>query len=719
MVFGISDELFLDKHKLKLINGPGGSAKSSQSVSNLKKLGEKFCMLSFSNALKFAASDRFGCDTDTICGLCFVNTPYPRYEEKPISEFSTVILDEILLDGAECLKWIRHNVGKVNIIALTDSHQMLNAENSEYVLKEFDKISKLKSTIYVELTESYRPRNDETKKLYDELYQLNSRQLFSIDMVQKIFNCDIISIDDVDFNNQNAYICHSNRIEHEIYKRYDLSSNRGNNLIPKNHISRNRTVDFNRYPICDQLTATEKKIGAYLQHANVGTPTRYQGREIEVGDQCYFIVEPSSMFTGREIYTVGTRCKDMKSLHIVLMNIEDYKDPRTISNIQVVEAKRLDIPDHSKEFKNVDRFEMRKIIKQYGEVGVYYHDDIITSGDFIIYSTHAMSKLSEFADITNEKGVIQVKYRKKKAGAKRSIRSIAKQDPTMHFDFLPKVYSILNAEVKPARINSPKRCRKGQFDRLCDIYSAFPTILHNAPMPKAGLLYEEYDEDLLNFYVYEGNVVTKGSLITEDLAKRLGESRYVFSTAKQTGCELGHYTYEQCKASKEKKAEINKNFLWGILEKDYYKLESLVLDGESRIRFVKSGKNNLELISCALWSALSLVMLDAINSINAKDFVVVTDGLYYNGDKRPQLPEWCDYRIENEHKARIYGKDKDKKYDYIEYQSYSDPKTNKQVKAEKQRKKRAELSPEEAAAKRAKNAERMRIARAKKKAADE
>lgn len=716
MLFGISQKDLLDKNKIKIINGIAGSGKSTKTVNELNSLNVRYCLASFSNALKFAAADRFNCDTDTICGLAFINNPYPRTAERAVTEYNTVILDEILLDGIECLNWMRHNVGKTNIIALTDSRQMLQAENSDTVIKSFERLCKNKSTITVNLTDTKRARTNETKQFYKTLYDLNSNQLFTLSQAQSIFNCDIISIDDITFNRSNTYICHSNLIEHELYKRFDLSDDRSNDLIPKNHIARNREFDPNKYPICDQITATDRKLNAYLQHANVATPTRFQGKEVDQSDSLYFLVTDQSLFTGRELYTVGTRCQDMKSIHIVLINASQYKDPKQINGVDVVEAKTLNIPDAGDVYHRIAPDDMDKIIKEHGEPGTYYRRDIVTSGDNIIYSTLPAADLTKFTEVTkDEKDQCHVRFHKKPTGAKKSIHSITKKDTTMHFDFMQKVYELVNNDVTPPRINNKKTMKKDKFNFLCDIYSAFPTVLHNADMPKAGLIYEERSDDLLNFYVYEGKVVTTGSLITEELANVLGNSRYVFSTAKQKGCELGHYTYEQCKASKEKKAKVNENFLWGLLESDYYRKETVSANGEAMVKYVKHNKNNLELVACALWSKLCCVMLEAVNSIKAKDFFVVTDGLYYNGEKYPSLPEWCDYRIENEDLKRLLGNTNGEKYDHIEHQSYDQLKTNKQIKAEKQRQKRANMSDEEKAAARAKNAERMRKARAAKK----
>lgn len=718
MFFNISDDDLLNKNLFKLVDGWAGSGKSTQSVSNLTRLGEKFILTSFSNALKFAAQDKFGCPVDTICGAAFINTPYPRSSEKDIEEYDTIILDEILLDGVECINWIINHIGKINIIALTDSHQMLNAENSGAVLKAFEKLCKRKDTVYINIQETKRARNDETKQMYADLYALQSNQLFALSQVKEMFDCDIVDFKDVEFDEHNTYICHSNRIEHEVYKIYDIPSRRDINLIPKNHISRNRKVNLNKYPICDQITAETKHIDSYLQAGMIATPTRFQGKEVACGDKCYFIVEDTSVFTGREIYTVGTRCQDKKSLCIAMIHVEEYKDPKKIREIGVVQAQRLDIPDHDKSFHYVSINEMAKVIKQYGKPGVYYYPDIVTSGDNIIYTTLNMATLSQFADINEDNENYSVIYKKKVGGAKRTIGSIVKKDTTMHFDFMPKVYDIIKSDLNHPRINNPKNCKKTDFNKLCDIWSAFPSVLHNAPMPCAGLLYTEYDKDLLNFYKYKGSVVTKGSIITEELANRLGESEYVFSTGKQIGCELGHYTYNECKTSEEKKKKISQT-PWGILYKNFYNRETVVLDGEIRTQYVKHNKNALELVACAIWSSLCCIMLDAIESLDIDEYLVVTDGLYYTSDEMPKIPEWCDFRIENKQMERILGKDEDKKYDHVEYKTYDDLPKEKELKRKRDREqkksKRDNLSPEELEALRAKERERKRAARAKKK----
>lgn len=694
MIFGIGEEDFFNRNYVKIIDGIAGAGKSTAIENYLEQHNKSFVMASFSNALKFAAEDKFGCNVDTICGLCFVNTPYPRTAEKEVTEYNTVVLDEVLLDGIDCINWIRHNVGKVNIIALTDSHQMLSVENSGNVISAFDKLCKLKSTIYVNLTETRRARDEETKTFYNKLYGVESNQLFNLKGATDLLECDVINFDDIIFDPANTYICHSNKIEHEVYKRYDISSNRSIALIPKNHISRKRNVDMSKYPICDQITATAKHIDSYLQAANIATPTRFQGKEVNKDNDCYFIVESDSLFTGRELYTVGTRCQNKCSIHIVVMKVEEYKDPLTIRNLKVVTTKHLNIPDHDKTFKHINKNELATIIKEYGDPDTYYASDYVTSGDNIIYATVSMSQISKIADINEDPENYTVTLKKVKGGRKTSIRSIAKKDTTMHFDYMPEVYNIMKTDINPPRIVNPKGCKKTDFDRYVDINSAHPTMLHYAPMPKAGILYTERDDNLLNFYKYNGDKLNKGALITEELANIVGDSEYVFSTEKQTGCKIGHYAYEQCFKSKEKKTKIKENFLWGILEKNYYQIEDAINNGELSMVYSKHSNNILELVACALWSALDCVILNTIKSLNIKKYVIAVDGIYYNSAKTPVLPDWCCYRIEDKMKERICGKVDGEKYSNIIYKNYENLPSEHNIKVDKQKQRRAEKKAE-------------------------
>lgn len=711
-MFGISDSDLIAKDKIKIVNGIAGSGKSTETVNTLRRLNQKFCLASFSNALKFAAYDKFNCDVDTICGLAFTNTPYPRAAEKDVDNYDTVILDEILLDGVECLNWIRHHVGKVNIIALTDSRQMLNADDSRAVLREFNRMTKQKDVIYVDVDVTRRARDKETEELYSKLYNTDSNKLFTVEEVKELYGCDVVNIRDIDYNPKNAYICHSNMIEHEIYKMYDIANRADVNVIPKNHISRNRKADRSKYPVCDQLTAEDKKINAYFQADDIGSATRYQGREVDKNDECYFILKQGDIITGREAYTVLTRCQSVKSMHIAMIDIAEKHDLTSILGIPVVKVKTLNIDTDDKTYKNLQIGTMASVIKKYGDEDVAYNSTMVTSGDNVIYSTLSNNALKEFSKIEGD----EVKLNKVIHKTTKTIKSIVKKDVTMHFDFMDEVYEILKRPIMVPRIRNSPNASKKQFGKLCDIYSAFPTILKTADMPAAGYLYREYDPNLLNFYIYKGHTVTHGSIITEELANKIGDSEYVFSTKKQAGCELGRYTYELCHKDKESKKRINKDFLWGRLESGYYKRELAIVNGKQQLVYCKCPQNNLQLVGCALWSKLSLIMLEAIESIGAKRFYIVTDGLYYNGDDIPKLPEWCDYRIED---LTAPDNGSDEKYKNVIYKTYEDPKTKAEKERERKRAAYANMTPEQKEERIRKQRERRAAKKAEKEASSQ
>ena len=703
-MFGISNKDLLDKTKIKVINGIAGSGKSTETVNTLRSLNVNFCLASFSNALKFAAYDKFNCPVDTICGLAFINSPFPRSDERDVTEYETVILDEILLDGVECIKWIKNHAGKNNIIALTDSRQMLNADNGRVTLKAFNELIKQRDVVYVDIDKTRRARDDKTRALYEKLYNMDSNLLLTVNEVKELYGCDVVNIEDIMYDKNNTYLCHSNIIEHEIYKMYNLPERSDIDIIPKNHISRNRNVDRSKYPVCDQLTADKKRINAYLQAANVATPTRYQGKEVDVKNECYFVVKTTDIFKGREVYTVLTRCQSVNSLHIAIMDIKEYKDPETINGRRTGKVERLNIPGTDKKYTYLSPGKMVKLIDKYGEPDINYSTDFVTDGENIIYSTMSNNMLNKIATIDGDEIRLNKKYR----NTKKSIKSVTKKDVTMHFDFMNEVFNMLKTDIIPARIINGNKSKK-EFSKLCDIYAAFPTILKNCEMPSAGYLYTEYDKDLLNYYRYHGDKVTKGALITENLAKKLGDSTYVFSTNKQIGCELGRYTYEQSRKSKENKKNINNDFLWGRLESGYYTICDTVRNGQVEKIYVKHSDNNLQLVACALWSELCLIMINIIEQLNLNDYVVITDGIYYNSDKIPQLPEWCDFRIEDLTKP---DDGSDEKYKNVIYKTYADLQTKAELKKDREKKRRASMTDEQ----KAKRAAYERERRAKKKA---
>lgn len=684
MIFGVPDDIFLTmKYNPVVLDGMAGCAKTTTTINLYFSHNMKVLYTGFSNALKNAIKNKFGCDAKTVCGGCFINSPCMYAEEADIEGYDVIIIDEILLSNRKIYKWIQHHKDKIKIVVLTDSKQMLSVDNSDGAFRDFKRLCDLKTTYYVQIKETKRARTEETRQMYHELYDLESNMLFNVQDLQRLYGCGIMKFEDLEFDEKNAYICHTLDLELMTFEKFDLSSRKDIELVAKKHIAAEEYPDIDKYPIVPQKTANIKNVPSYFQPACCGTPIRFQGKEVAQDAKCYYIIEEKSLFTGREVYTVGTRCQDKNSIVLVIANVERDQGPREIRNIEVVDCKTLDIPDHDKIYHHVDMNDMAKIIKQYGDPNVYYRTDYVTSGQNIIYSILDNSELNEFAIINEDPDNYTVTFKNRSTrGPVRTINSFSKRDMTMNFTYMDKVYSIVKSDINHPQIKNKANLSKNDFDRLCDINSAFETILHFAPMPKAGQLFTERADDRLNFYKYHGKVVTNGSIITEALAEKLGDSEYMFSTEKQIGCEMGHYTYEQCFTSQEKKKASKENFKWGILYRNYYDDISVCKNGEVSTKYVKKPKNNLELIASAIWSELCLIMLNAKDSVKAKDFFVVVDGLFYNGDLIPKLPEWCDFRIDDKVAERLLGK-RDDKYAYVIYKTYDYLPTNNELKYKK------------------------------------
>ena len=76
--------------------------------------------------MKRDAIERYGCEASTVCSALFTSENGQFYLEEKEPECRTIIIDEILQTSPKVLEWVRHHVGKYNIIILTDMKQMLN-----------------------------------------------------------------------------------------------------------------------------------------------------------------------------------------------------------------------------------------------------------------------------------------------------------------------------------------------------------------------------------------------------------------------------------------------------------------------------------------------------------------------------------------------------------------------------------------------------------------
>ena len=344
MIFSFSDSDFLDATKVKVIHGVAGRGKSSIVNNFLKQNNIDFLWTTSTNKLKRDAQERYNCEAATVCSALFKNENGRFYcEEKTINKH-TVISDEILQTSIKVLDWIEHNKNIVNIIIMTDTHQMLSVDNnSSEFLRRFNELMNKPYVLVDEGFETKRARDKETKDKIESLYKTSNDESteFLKDVATNRF--DIIKYEDMTFNTNDVYITHLNETEEMLYRDKKLATMFFNDdeLICKGSIASKPPKDLNKYPILSQLQADRMKSQAYLQLANIGSITRYQGSEVTDKQKLYYIITLDSRITNREWYTVVSRCWTLDSIVIVIANRQTKEKLKTFNNRKIKDVRTL------------------------------------------------------------------------------------------------------------------------------------------------------------------------------------------------------------------------------------------------------------------------------------------------------------------------------------------------------------------------------------------
>ena len=344
MIFSFSDSDFLDATKVKVIHGVAGRGKSSIVNNFLKQNNIDFLWTTSTNKLKRDAQERYNCEAATVCSALFKNENGRFYcEEKTINKH-TVIIDEILQTSIKVLDWIEHNKNIVNIIIMTDTHQMLSVDNnSSEFLRRFNELMNKPYVLVDEGFETKRARDKETKDKIESLYKTSNDDSteFLKDVASNRF--DIIKYEDMEFNTNDVYITHLNETEELLYRDKKLSTMFFNDdeLICKGSIASKQPKDLSKYPILSQLQAERMKSQAYLQLANIGSITRYQGSEVTDKQKLYYIITLDSRITNREWYTVVSRCWTLDSIVIVIANRQTKEKLKTFNNRKIKDVRTL------------------------------------------------------------------------------------------------------------------------------------------------------------------------------------------------------------------------------------------------------------------------------------------------------------------------------------------------------------------------------------------
>lgn len=344
MIFSFSDSDFLDATKVKVIHGVAGRGKSSIVNNFLKQNNTDFLWTTSTNKLKRDAQERYNCEAATVCSALFKNENGRFYcEEKTINKH-TVIIDEILQTSIKVLDWIEHNKNIVNIIIMTDTHQMLSVDNnSSEFLRRFNELMSKSYVLVDEGFETKRARDKETKDKIESLYKTSNDESteFLKDVSTNRF--DIIKYEDMPFSTNDVYITHLNETEEMLYRDKKLSTMFFNDdeLICKGSIASKPPKDLQKYPILSQLQADRMKSQAYLQLANIGSITRYQGSEVTDKQKLYYIITLDSRITNREWYTVVSRCWTLDSIVIVIANRKTKEKLKTFNNRKIKDVRTL------------------------------------------------------------------------------------------------------------------------------------------------------------------------------------------------------------------------------------------------------------------------------------------------------------------------------------------------------------------------------------------
>lgn len=173
-ILNIPLKVLLDKNFIKVIDGIAGAGKSSALHKILKDNKILYLRTTSTNKLKKDAMARYPeCNCQTVAGGLFTTNLKDGgyYREYKDVEEDTIVIDEILQTNSKVFQYCIDNIGKKNIIITTDSHQMLAPGQGIFILEEFKKFCKREDVYYVELTNTLRARNPETKAIFEELYR--------------------------------------------------------------------------------------------------------------------------------------------------------------------------------------------------------------------------------------------------------------------------------------------------------------------------------------------------------------------------------------------------------------------------------------------------------------------------------------------------------------------------------------------------------------------
>lgn len=650
-IFGIKKDDFLNKNIIKIIDGIAGAGKSSIIDDFLKNNNINYLRTTSTNQLKIDAAKRYEIECKTICSALFNNKNGFFYDEFKEVEHNTIVIDEILQTSVKVLEWVQLNIGKVNIIITCDSKQLLSQEGESEIKNKFLELCNSNNVMYVNIEETKRPVNEETAEVYKKYYELaDSDNIYTYNYL--INNFKSVNFEDINFNNKNAYICHTKEIEEYIYIYFNLSTNDEVERVPKGYLASKQPKNLKNYPLFSQLRAEKNKSLKYCQAKNVACPTRFQGSEVADGNKLYYIIEKNSKIIARELYTVITRCKNINDFYIVAVDFEKTKKIKSFNNKPIkkeIYASMEWFEDVKEPFLLDNNIINNLFSNRFKDTYKYtYNRDVI----------YLKNKTQQPLFVSNN----YIKYDNNNS-KKPTIKTMIKKEASLNLSYINDMYLELEKygidKIKKPIIKN-ENTKEGKFQ--IDICGAYPYFLKFDFLPCDGEFSNEYNKNNLNYYIYNGEFLTDKSIITENLKNyiednSLGVCEFVFSLPKQYGSKTGDDVFELYHRSKEKKEETKKNMKWGILEKHFLKLNY------NEDAYIIKDDCTYEIFMATIYSNLTYNML-LLNDIIQGNFIQV-DAIYFDNlsdlDELNKkifniIPKNIEYRIINNEDKNIIFK---------------------------------------------------------------
>lgn len=684
--------------KCRVYDGIAGSGKSTIIDAYYKEKGIIYERETSTNQLARSTEARFGVPAFTIAGRLFKTVDGRFFAEERRPECKQIVIDEILQVDPKVFEWVKNHMWDYDITICTDTKQMLVPNFGEKAIKAFEDFIHYSDVDYYHFSETKRAYNEETRAIYNLLYKNIDTE--EIDVREFLKQFPKVDYNEVRYTPKNGYITHTKAIEEYIYNDLNIALE-AKNFNTKGFLSayRPEDLDISKYPILSQQRAEQTHAKSYLQADNIGTPTRWQGSEVDYGQKLYYFINQNSIITPRELYTVITRLHDINDFRVVVVDspkIEFF----TFNNKPVRREATMVVdnePKNSTDWDNIFKEAEQKT----------------ENNDRFSYSKKMVC--------CNGKKV----YRLKPQKDGMSIQALVAKDDKAFINYTPEIYKILEEHgldrLQSAQIKNNRMMSKDTRYSL-DLFSAFLSILSKEASPSAGKLYKHYREDKLNFFKIESPVLLHNICVGEEklaqyiVNNELGTAEFLFSTDYVDGFKFAQLGLKKATKTVEDKAKT-KTLHWGILEREYLTGHKKRFSADTDF-YIINEKNMYKLIMTCLDSFITLMWLSFSKDITGNKAFCV-DEIRFNTDDidadierfEKMFPGYC-FRVKDNDCLESEPTGCEDFEDFCNlnintlkwhpttiYQNYEDLKTKeerrKAMEAERKRKARAQMTDEQ------------------------